>query len=585
MKENVDLKNKTNIVMDKQKFINLLNDELEELERETKLTSVRFELYKKTNASEEDIKDAVHKSFVAERKLENLKKLINVPIIARIESASYMEVEDYRQSQVNLVESFITHYNEYLEIGKTKIIGKKKEREELIKLYSNTDESNEKSLRRELEAKVWRIQNELDDIESRVESYKRKIELGKIELEDIKNKSIKDIKIEQILKITDEKNIKIKHLFDNRPKVTKAMRLLYSVSDDAKKSKEMMKLLDEYNKLSAKKNNVAVKIHSPKNLSLPNDFWDGVNQKWWDTINNDRDNIIIHDADSFLKYVQKVIDDFDKELEFFKKHFTKEKLEDLPKYRHMDTSWKRNEWVNNLDKAMEFLEIHSGKISKTAFDKVKKKVEEYNKLKKKFFKTKKIREEQQSLIQEISNCYNSFVNVIFYWYCNEGNKVIDILGVDFEFSYRGLIASICNGDMEEIAYDHERTLSCLKVDLQRAAEKIKEKKNSFEPRMKELEKKMIELAGPEFKGTDFTPIAKNYKNYTGARTLTNIAVKIQEEELYKKIYDAVKEDVIKTESELISRIDKETEEYSHKERTNIAHGTAHTGSTVLKLIR
>ncbi len=537
-------------IMTKDKFLNLLDDELKELKHESQIADARFQLFIKTGASEEAIGDAVHTSYVTSKKLDNLRGLLKTPIIARIESASDVEVEDYRQSQVKIIESFITHYKEYLETTKTKIKNKEKEREEVIKQYSKANELNSKDLMRKLEADAWRIQNELADLEENMALYQDKLELGELELEELKDKSIKEIKREQLLKVADSDSIKRKHEFDNRPRVSKAMRLIYSVTEDDEKSKKMMKLLSEYNKLSGNKHRVALEISRPEDISLPKEFWSGVDKKWWSTISDDYSKILIHDADSFLNYVRNVRKKYDEETKFFEEHFTEEKLKDLPKYRHMDTSFERREWVENLDKAIEFLELHSDKISKEDFKNFKMKVEEYNEIKKKFFKTKKVREEQQILINEIYNSFNSLVNAIYWWYCDEGNKVIDILRVDFETSYRGLIFSICDGHMDYIREDQQRELGRLQYELSQAAITISEEKKSYDPRMKELRKQIIELAGPEWAGTDLSPITEKYRNYPGNETLTDITIRMQEEELYKKIYDAVREDVVKTESEL-----------------------------------
>lgn len=534
--------------MIKMEFLTLLNDEIERLEREYNLANTRVNIYIKTNATEDDINKARFMALSAQKKLDEVKKVLYVPIIARVEGASDAEVQAYRQWKINTYKLQILELKNTINSIKREISSKTKEREEKIDKYGSIDEENASKKRRELEAEIWSIQNEINIEEEHLTHCEEDLEQKKDELESFRKQTIDDIKKERLSKIDRiSDRMKRKNEFDNRPKIPKAIELLASVAFDFDKAKKMIELLDEYNELTGEKSRINVKVYIPESISLPKGFCEGIKSNWWVGIKDSYREIGVRDPVSFLNYTIKEKRKYYEELEFYNEHFTKEKLEMLPKY--LRDNWDGNTFYDMLPQIISFLEKHLDKIPEEEIKAFKENAEKAKELERKIFKTREIKRESLDLLLGMHRDYKHYIKTIYKWYCDNADKVIDITRVKFnDLNYLGIIHSIVEGDAEDIIRDQERAIGSLQTSLERAKEEIKDRGILFAPRMKYLREQMIELAGSKFADTDFTPIAKNYKDKSGEDTLADVKARLYKEQLADKIYSEVRKDADKDEA-------------------------------------
>lgn len=195
------------MAMISEEFLYLLNEELDNRKKEWEMAEARIKLYNKINAKDEDINMARFLSLSAKKKYEEVKKILQGPLIARIEVASDEEIEDYKNEKINHYKNMIELYEKHIEDLKKKNKDKRGALDGVVESYSELGQIYDpKHL--PLETSAFTLLNEIADNDECIEREEELIKDHKALIESLSKKNVQEMR-EYLIKYVQTKNIEI----------------------------------------------------------------------------------------------------------------------------------------------------------------------------------------------------------------------------------------------------------------------------------------------------------------------------------------------------------------------------------------
>ncbi len=557
-------------------YVKFLNDELIAKIKEDENAKRSIKLYENIIPAGDDIRMAKFRALSAEQKLDTLKNLMELALIFRIESSSNAEVEEFRaNTRKSLLKNITEHERE---INKTERFRKTtdEDRKEHIATYVGWDEETKKNNRTYFEEKGTEILEMIEKFDETLAFHKTGLDIDRHILEQI-NKGYRADIISDILKSTLRKPEQVKNKFDFRSNITDEVKLLASVEGDYDKTLQMLKLLDEYRRLTTEKK----QVHEEIDMTQFEHF-DHIEHLFYNMTGDKKakkvkgvNKIEVYDADALLRRLAKYKVNFNKALDVFNSQFTREKLEPLEtKWRIWDTAYCDDfelamdsdyDFQFSMEKDIKFLgDMHADKIKKEKLESLDEDLKRYKILNKKLIKTESIRTEMHYLYSSIGKTYYECLGDLFKWYSDINCDVVTPITYEsFRIFYSSIVNGIKNGRYILRTTESVKAQNYLESELEDIKGRLKAKKESLNLSIKTVENKIRELVGPEFADTDLTPLAQ--AKGVSEEIMTNAFARMYEEKLAKEIYDRAMESAEEEEM----RITLKTEDELREERRAI----------------
>lgn len=293
--------------MTKEEFLSIINNELERLQEEEKRLVGKVDIIEKLGDSPKGLEEAEYQLITIRDKYNMIKDLVGIESIARYETMSEVEIEEYRQEEMNKIRDKIalltSEYNKY----KDKVIKLQDKLNKLIDGGSSSDEAirNIRVLKDQI--------NENEEYKTSMNENRSKEEKA---LQELKECTCEDIRKKLIAEVPNKSNI------DELINLDKYN--IGSFGEDYEKASELVNLRRKYVYLDAKYRNFEMSRQYHVSL-LPNMVANAV-RKVCDKTNSGDDYITVNDPkellrtiSTFRKYLENTIPDF----EDFKMDFLK----------------------------------------------------------------------------------------------------------------------------------------------------------------------------------------------------------------------------------------------------------------------
>lgn len=473
--------------MTKEEFATMLDAELEKLQEEYKINSHRYEFMKKFHNGSIDYNNSLFQKQITKKKLESLKKVITLPLYARVQAMSDVELEAEKKARVEEAELNIKAKEEEIKQAEEKLSHLNDERVQLIDKYeedgyakgtwSDTLYYREQELCSEIHSYHFDI---IPKLEKELEELRKKPEEIKLMTnQDIKQQLLSKVKISNSL----GENAK---MFENSDVFRDFTSPL-----EPEKLEQMESLLNEYQDLCNEQKTLGVDIGLP--YEIPN-FLKNRLSSASGPFNEDG-------LEQLIEIVEKGEKVFESSKVIFDNKYIEQKLLPLLDRKHNVTS-----------DDIAFLQQFSDKIPESKFDYWKSLMGQRDALSNKIFKTlstkRKIKDLDGKLNLEISKMQESLV----YWHKSE---FYALYGGNLDFTNEDYLrASLEEG--KKTAEISQSKISEYKERLKQAAVEFKQKNKPYEDKKLEIVQKVKELSGAKYEANDV--------NYNSSSKLTDAYV-------------------------------------------------------------
>ncbi len=545
--------------MNKEEFANIINNVLDSTLRDLEEAKKRYEFFESTMdkmSFNRVIQEAKGRIIILESRKYRLQKLVNLPIYARIQAMSELEIEEYKKEKIEelATQAKVVKAKEAQEkLDKENLII---ERENLIKsLDSLTLSEREKAIERGKEINKILIQYDAQYSSNPFVKIENELRVIEEQQEEIKRKSSKQIKEELCSKIENIDHIKlILDTFEknNGPYESDSFtRLKASVADDPEKALKMANLLDYYIRICQEKKSSSEHILYAR-TTLPRELFDKLNEIRLLSSNErflwrmEEFKLIVTSSniDKIEETIKVAEERFKSEKERLSKEYTYEKL----KYFELDQD------VNNKVDS-EFIKIHSDKIEKEQTKMLQALSEQKESLSNKFFKTWKTKESIFNLDYQISEIKKKIYNQVEGWYQTQNSSVV---GPNSKFQYYGTWDSkesrmTIKADIERFYQDMSKAesgIASLKEQIGRLNDQIVIENKIIQDRKDKTRDEIRELAGPEFAKTEISELGFSSPNYNQIETIAGASSDVIQMDLVSNVLEEAKKQSNEKEAEL-----------------------------------
>lgn len=473
--------------MTKDDFLNMMNSELESLENEYEAIRQWSDYYRSLDVNGKEYQEASYQLMLCEKKIDRIKRLINLPIYVRIQAMSDIEIEEYKKDKIAELELKIEEIVAREKHAKEKLSQLGVKRSEILAQFGSlSDDERECAIYegRQIQDEINRyninnpggvfaaLQNEIQDIKNMQQQ--------------IKNKTSQVVK-EEFLAEIEEHHISESVISEASKDKGVEAKLLVATAADPEKAHQMAKLLAEYKKLSDPKTlYVRMKFDRDTRLEFPKKLTERLmGTRYYDLISKE---LVLSNPDKLIE----IVTEFEKNYNFAKNiymnQFTEQKLFGL---------------VDRVDCSkvdMPFLRQHQDKLGAGKLEYLQILVAQREKYLEKKFKTKGTKREIESLNDLIQQELVAIYGEILGWYqlLNGG-----ILGLKSDISFDSLYS--LKYSLGKAAADIDKTqqlLDSLKKYLQSMKLEMEQTSSVYETRRQEIAEQIRVLAGPEFTGAD-----------------------------------------------------------------------------------
>lgn len=474
--------------MTKEEFATMLDAELEKLQEEYEINSHRYEFMKKFHDGTIDYDNSFFQKQITKKKLESLKKVITLPLYARVQAMSDVELEAEKKAKVEEAELNIRAKEEEIKQAQEKLSHLNDERLQIVDKYdehgyakgtwSDTLYYREQELSSEIHSYRFDI---IPKLEKELEELRKKPEEIKLmRNQDIKQQLLSKVKISNSL----GQNAK---MFENSDVFRDFTSPL-----EPEKLEQMENLLNEYQGLCDKQKTLGgVNIGVP--YEIPNFLKNRLS-----SANGPFNGDLLEQLIEIVEEGEKV---FESSKVIFDNKYIEQKLLPLLDRKNNVTS-----------DDIAFLQQFSDKIPESKFDYWKSLMGQRDALSNKIFKTlstkRKIKDLDGKLNLEISKMQESLV----YWHKSE---FYALYGGNLDFTNEDYLrASLEEG--KKTAEISQSKISEYKEKLKQAVVEFKQKNKPYEDRKLEIVQKVKELSGAKNEANDV--------NYNSSSKLTDAYV-------------------------------------------------------------
>lgn len=482
--------------MTKEEFLSMLNNELENLEKDYQTGWQRVEYFRAINSRGKEFQDAVYQLKIVQIKVNALQKLVTLPAYARIQVMSDVEIEDYKKGKIEELELKIKEIKAKEEQEKAKLSQLKAEQDQLMAQFGSLSGSERDRViyrGQQLTAEISRY--DVNNQWGVFANIKREIDEVRKQQEQIKAMTSQEIKQQLSSEMKESYNLAQTVEWTKNP-IDASTELEASVASDPEKAEQMANLLTYYRRLSDKQSQIKGRLYLcyglPKVLEKRLTEYSYYYNSRTHEVNN---------PDKLMEIVQEFEGSFEQAKTSFNEQFTEQKLSKLVGTEYgMDSS--------NVD--MGFLQQHTDKLGTGELEHLQSLVEQRNKLSKKIFKTRDTKWEIENLNNRIKQEQSEIYKEIIGWYEFQSK---DLLGISYGIQFYSLEAlqdslKSCKEDIGR----SEQAITEVKERIQKVKAEMQQQKQNYETIKTETAQQIRALGGEKHKETDI-PYASDRVDY------------------------------------------------------------------------
>ena len=507
--------------MTKDEFLSILNNELENLERELQAAKQKADYFQQIDHSSflpalKETQEAEYQYGIFSGKVGALRKSITFYAYERIQVMSDAEIDEYKKEKVNELELKIREIEIQEEQAKTKLDQLREEQDQLIAQFGNlSGDERDRIIRR-----GQQLSEEIRKYDVNVfPSLKRKIEGIKEQQEQIKTMISQEIK-QQLLSEIDQRDLSAIESSKYRiGSIDATTKLQSSVASDLEKAQQMADLLTEYKRLSKETSEKLYPVRCPNIIKERlGDYYDFyLPLRYY----GDGYAIPAPELDGLMENVKKIESSFKEEKTIFEEQFTEQKLSRL--FAGQLSNWDPVNPEVDIELLWQHIDkLHAGSINDSELEDLQKLAERRDKLSKKIFKRKKTKEEIKALNDQIKSKQNKMFDTIICEYKKQLGTLLGEKGkyhpsnLDYMFNARNMQAGKI--DIREILRDckqdidfKEKAITEFREDVAKSQEDLEHKKQNNESRMAVIAEQIRTLGGEEYKDVDLSFASDSYE--------------------------------------------------------------------------
>lgn len=473
--------------MTKDEFLSMIERVLTSLNEEKSLVEkqiIYYEAVAERGVSYEskELMAAKHQLSLINNKIRSVRDLVELPLYARIQAMSSVEIEDYKKIKNEEFEVLLSANKQRESQAKVRLEELKSKHIQLMQEFSTL-------FGEEREAAIIRGRN----IQEEINKYESTSIYGVFPMihreyeELLEAQKAFQLKSEQEIKDELSANLKNKKLGETIKTIgefakSDSKQFEASVSENSVDAHKMANLMSTNTRLNDDLKEVKAKMFLPYGLPYSLESAITKDDYYYDKSTND------------LKQPQKIeeiINMYDEKLkaskEEFDRTFTVEKIGKLAGKNH-------GEAEPQVD--LDFLETHRDKLPDNKLDALSDLVAERNKLNKKLIKTKQVKTDIFYTNQDINTLQSKIYKELIVWH---NRKLYELFGPEVKIDYMTLPYLINN--LEGISKDissKQNAISQVRTNLERAKEEINRQKQNLEDRKQRNLDEAREMAGPQF---------------------------------------------------------------------------------------
>lgn len=381
--------------MTKDEFLSMVDSELDNLRKKEIDAERRVHYFEEIDPYGKEYENAVFQYRVIDEKITELKKFLQLPIYTRIVAMSDIEIEDYKNNKVEELELELKEIESREEETKTRFAKLKEEQDQIITGIDSLSASE----RDIMMAKGKQIYDEMSQINNEgglLAELREKKEKTRIKLEQVKAMSLFKVQDELLYQIENVVSLENEIFKINDPDGRAFAEFLASVASDSEKAHKLSGLLADYRELYDNQKYVLIWTDT-----LPKPLYNSI------TFIGKSNLYGAGTTDKMMEIVQEFKESFEQAKESFSVQFTEQKLLKLGGKR---------DGVESFEVDMEFLKQHEDKLSNGELEQLQNLVTQRNKLSKKILKPRSIKEECESLNNQIKQEQSKIYKKIIEWY-------------------------------------------------------------------------------------------------------------------------------------------------------------------------
>lgn len=516
--------------MTKEEFINIINVELEKVEKELAEAAKPIEYYEKIAPGSVEYQDAITKFNAVRLKLDRIKRCINLPAYARIQSMSDVEIGKYKAEKIAEIDVQIQALTVQKNHEQQKFEQLKKEEQELIAKFASSSESEKKAII----SKGKELHKEIDKYDVNIWSsifanLDREIRVLENQQTEIRNRDIQVIKDELSAKIDGHESLK--NLTENL-EISPSSQLLAEFADDFEKQKQVAKLLAKYSQLIEEEEaGIVGRMFLDK---IPEELKQRISLSY--CYNDERS--ALKDPVKMMEIILGYEYDFDKQRKIFNEQFTEEKLLELC-----------DDYITSSEINVDFLTSHYDKIDKELSEKLATYYNERELLRRKTFKTRTVRSRIENLDYEISNIKNDIYSQIMRWYIYFNRRILGI-NAKIEFLDRQSVKDYLKKANIEIENTKE-SIENFRKRVNDTGLKMEEHKTNLQNERKNIVEQIKALATNDYKDATIEYYSSNVDS--NLDHMNSVSSRVYQQELINKVYNEARAQAQAEDEEILAQ--------------------------------
>ncbi len=508
--------------MTKEEFAKIVEREIEKLQSELATARQRVEFFRLTSnnyGQGKEYQEAQYQYQHIQAKINFIQRFVSLPAYARVLAMSDLEVEEYKQEKIEELDIKIKEVEAKVQEATTKLAQLKAEQESLIaKLGTLSGQERQQAIYRGQQINNEIMSYTADNVWGIFAKLQNEIEALKKQQEDIRTKTPQEIKAE----IAAE--LKTNGLVDNLKFAQKPLEedkeLEAAIAGDPEKAQRVANLLAYRRKLIDDKTGVKGFLHIP--YGIPKALEHQLTGSTWIY---DASHQQIRDQEKIEELISQFEGVFEKSKQQFMSQFTETKMAKLVGKEYA-------QFGAEVD--LEFLQLHNDKIADGELSRLESIVEQRDKLSKKLFKTKTVKDEIAALNRRIAKLQEAIYKEILGWYQSQSRE---LTGRNYGMSFYSMES--LREDIERAKQDitrAEQSIADLKERVKEAKEKAEKQRQSYDDRIKEAEEQIRTIAGPQFReaklpyGSDRAEYnLTEIQNAAGIKAQAELVAKVEQE--------------------------------------------------------
>lgn len=515
--------------MTKEEFINIINVEIEKIEKELAEATKPVDYYEKIAPGSVEHQDAITKFNAVKLKLGRIKRCINLPAYARIQSMSAVEIGKYKDEKIAEIDVQIQGLEVQKNHEQQKFEQLKKEEQELIAKFASASESEKEAIidaGKQLHKEIDKY--DINKWNSIFATLDREIRVLENQQTEIRNRDIQVIKNELSAKIDGHESLKdLNEDFEISP----SSQLLAEFADDFEKQKQVAKLLAKHSQLKDEEDGIVGTLFLDK---ISEDLKQRISLEYcYDVAKN-----ALKDPVKMMEIILGYEYDFDEQRKIFNEQFTEEKLLELC-----------DDYITSSEINVGFLELHYDKIDKELPEEL---AVYYNKrelLRKKTFKTSSVRAQIKSLDYKISDIKNHMYAQIISWYTYFNRRVLGI-NDEINFEDRKSVKDYLKKANIEIENTKE-SIENFRKRVNDTGLKMEEHKTNLQNERKNIVEQIKALATNDYKDATIEYYSSNVDS--NLDYMNSVSSWVYQQELINNIYDEARAQAQAEDEEILAQ--------------------------------